>query len=1236
MARMVVVFVVPVTALVGYCLSSCADDPAGSSDAHAAPPDTNNPSDSTDTTEPTDTDDLHEREVSCPAPAEPGTFALSCSPTAALAAVQPEPHTPGMLLAIPGDLSASSHTPPAIASIVTAPNGARTYIGRRWSVDARALTILTHASAGGLIDRRDVPVGGPLAPDERRGVVQLVLDAPRQRLHALVLTDLPDGTTRDAALVTFTLDASGLPTGTPTELALDLAYELPAALALHPDGRHAYLVGASDADILHLDVDAQGDLGAVMSRHSLGNGSGKVALSVHPAGLRLFVASSELEVVTLVDGLPTAVERTLAWPAPTRVVYADPVLDYFYGQMNFVVTPRAIFRQQPVRPTSGGPGWPIQSWQLDYALLDADGQLVDGVVQTRADLSYSWLAGTADALVLAAPEIRDGVLVGTRMKRVALTDGVPDAEATNLEPFLPKSAVWQFAVAEDGVAAIPTDTLSFWSDMGVVADPVGQVRIRIKLSATPPEGGAGFGPGSVGLSIPRYNATFSTSLALSGFDETLTLDLDPYLREYPYARAVQVMLEANICAGGAAIEATLEYEDMTLGETHSETLATGVGGCYLAVFVDGNAVAYTADKPRLRTYAGQLATYAPWIDPTLGAVQPVEFPVSCSVNVGAGGDKDDFEQSLALLEGVGCNLIQTSNSPWSFSMQPAEMHARMDAHGFVRRETGAYAPNDAYFSFDPKLSVDALATWAERDVLEYVDDMGGTRDRLLFVTLADEPAWYYPDTYALAESGAGHDAFVALLQEQGFAPADLGAASWEEVLPIGQSGATDLPHRRLYYWSQRFFSQAASDGMAAARKALEKAAGHALLTPVNFNNWETWMWPSPNRPIGGAEIMNGDTGMGSFDWFYSGRTGAHTLFSEDWTLDFDLHEWIFRAQNLRSAASLGDQVFGSYVIAGLSAEIPDAVSMRALGLVGRGAKLLDYFSFGPDGLFPGNCWSERREVYPQLQQANRRVRFADHIFATGTAAAPDVAIMSAQDAMVWAQWQPEDPSVHALPSYEDARGVSLMLAHAGRDAHVFDDRAIADGLLTARGIKALYVSAPNVSAAAVAAIQSFVSAGGTLVLGPGAGERDEYDTPSAGFEGLSEGCGHIERTATLMGRDYLLAGESAYRTRLREGYPSAARDAMVGWLGAQSPTAVRVDAPMVEVLRIDAGDESAIVLINWDPEPNRCVTVRVPGGASFGSVLSSEAAPLTVERSGADLEIQLTLERVAVLKLARE
>lgn len=1214
------------SALAGICFSACSDERLTAPDP--------------DGTDARETRETHDPEANCPGPSAPTPFALSCPPAPALLAVPPEAHAPAMLLPFPGDLSAATLTPPPVASIAIAPNGARTYVGRRWVADTRALTILTHASTGRVVDQVDVDIGDTLAPGERRGVVQLVMDAPRHRLHAFVTTDLADGTSRDPELVTFVLDETGLPTGAPGRLPLDLAYALPGALALHPDGRHAYLVGAADPDIIVLDVDASGDFLPNMRRVALGEGGGKVALAVHPAGQRLFVGGSALEVVTLTDGAPSAVESTLAWPAPKRVVYPDPSLDYDTGLLNFVVTPRAIFRQQPGRPTAGGTGWPIQSWQLDYALLDADGRLIDGVVQTRADLTHSWLAAAPDALLLASPALRDGAFVGTRMRRVALSDGTPAMDATDLDPWLAKSAVWQFAASEDEVASIPTDTLSFWSDQGVASDPVGHVTLHLQVSAAPPEGGATFGPNAVTITVPRYNDTFTTTLALSRFDETLTLDLDPYLHDLAYARAIQVTLEPTICGSDATLTATVTYEHLAPGEPHgephSETLSTAVTGCYSAVFLDGNAVPYTADKPRLRTYASQLDRYLPNIDPSLGAVQPVEFPVSCSINVGAGGGADDFERSLVVLEGVGCNMFHADNSPWSFSLEPATMHARMDAHGFLRRETGVYAANDAYFSFDPKLAPDALATWAENDVLKYVDDTGGSRERLLFVTLADEPAWYFPDTYALAESGAGHDAFTALLQSEGFRPADLGAADWDAVMPISQAGATDLPHRRLYYWSQRFFSQAASDGMAAARHALEQAAGHSLLTPVNFNNWEAWMWPSPDRPIGGAEHINADTGMGSFDWFYSGRSSAHTLFSEDWTLDFDLHEWIFRAQNLRSAASLGDQVFGSYVIAGMSAEIPDALSMRTLSLVGRGAKLIDYFAFGPEGLFPGNCWSERPEVYPELQQANRRVRFADHIFATGTAVAPEVAIMSPQDAMVWAHWEDADPSVHALPSYEDARGVSLMLAHAGRDALILDDRALADGLLVSRGIKALYISAPNVSARAIDAIQAFVESGGTLVLGPGAGARDEYDTPSAGFAGLAEGCGHITRIPTLMGREYLLAGQAARRTRLRDGYPSALREAVLAGLGDASESAVRVDAPMVEVLRVDAGAESAIVLLNWDPGAARCVTLRVPGGAVFGMVTSSEPAPLTVARHDGDLEVQLTLARVAVLKLSRE
>ena len=53
--------------------------------------------------------------------------------------------------------------------------------------------------------------------------------------------------------------------------------------------------------------------------------------------------------------------------------------------------------------------------------------------------------------------------------------------------------------------------------------------------------------------------------------------------------------------------------------------------------------------------------------------------------------------------------------------------------------------------------------------------------------------------------------------------ADLGAQTWETVRPAGRSTAKDLPSRRLFYWSMRFFPHDSARYFAECTRAMEAA-----------------------------------------------------------------------------------------------------------------------------------------------------------------------------------------------------------------------------------------------------------------------------------------------------------------------------------------------------------------------------------------------------------------------------
>jgi hypothetical protein len=82
---------------------------------------------------------------------------------------------------------------------------------------------------------------------------------------------------------------------------------------------------------------------------------------------------------------------------------------------------------------------------------------------------------------------------------------------------------------------------------------------------------------------------------------------------------------------------------------------------------------------------------------------------------------------------------------------------------------------------------------------------GWKREEIAFWVTSDEPGWYYPLTYTqFNEDPAAMSDFHAYLRERGLRPKDLGRPDWSAVRLTGRKDATDLPSRRLFYWSNRF------------------------------------------------------------------------------------------------------------------------------------------------------------------------------------------------------------------------------------------------------------------------------------------------------------------------------------------------------------------------------------------------------------------------------------------------
>lgn len=146
----------------------------------------------------------------------------------------------------------------------------------------------------------------------------------------------------------------------------------------------------------------------------------------------------------------------------------------------------------------------------------------------------------------------------------------------------------------------------------------------------------------------------------------------------------------------------------------------------------------------------------------------------------------------------------------------------------------------------------------------------------------DEPGFFWPVAAPPVQtSNRVRDRWQRYLAGNGLKPADLGAATWDEVLPLGRTGAgagtnasSALTLRRRFYWSMRYAVWDATQymGNSTARLKLMMHDPQAQVY-VNFNNFGGRMFVAGNGPA----AADPDLAEFGFDWFEWARHSAATL-----------------------------------------------------------------------------------------------------------------------------------------------------------------------------------------------------------------------------------------------------------------------------------------------------------------------------------------------------------------------
>lgn len=296
-----------------------------------------------------------------------------------------------------------------------------------------------------------------------------------------------------------------------------------------------------------------------------------------------------------------------------------------------------------------------------------------------------------------------------------------------------------------------------------------------------------------------------------------------------------------------------------------------------------------------------------------------------------------------------------------------------------------------------------------------------------------------------------------------------------------QQGAEGIPLRerklvtspgaepRLYYFSHRFRAWLVAEFFRRSTKLAHRFYPRGVKTTQNMSD--------------GAVIYANMYAQGN-DYFEYFRSGAlDVALSEDWTnagATRQLCGW--NVQLLRAATREREQPIHMYVIA-YSNRKPFEVKLKAVSDVAQGAKLINLYSYTPRYLGGEVGWAESMPMIRASAELTREIGAAEDVLIDAMPVRSKVAIIYSTTADVWAAGRDLTHGNERMLTY-------LALRHAQVQSDVLNEADVEAGRLSA--YRVAYLQDVELPRRATRDIVAWVNAGGTLVLGPEAGTRDEW------------------------------------------------------------------------------------------------------------------------------------------------
>ena len=632
-------------------------------------------------------------------------------------------------------------------------------------------------------------------------------------------------------------------------------------------------------------------------------------------------------------------------------------------------------------------------------------------------------------------------------------------------------------------------------------------------------------------------------------------------------------------------------------------------------------------KARVGTMAEYNRRYWKPLEGVTAGSRPRKFPIADRF-IGD-GVRQTYREGIENLSRAGFSAIM---------VQPSRSSAELLKKFGLRVAGAVYAPPGYAFDYSPSVTPQSITTWAEQIAKPYLSAGYDPHDVALFA-MSDEPGWYYPSTFrGMIDSPVALGRFHEYLKNQGLELADVGAREWSAVRPIGRSAAHDLPSRRLFYWSSRFFAWDSARHFSVCSRELEKAFYPSF--PI-FTNWNFFAgrFYVPGPVANNPDKSSPDAAMGGHDWTEFGRMrGSTMLWTEDWFADGLAFQWSFYCARLRCAAEKSGIGYGGYVVPRVSGNREGGLLKKMLCVIGSGGKALTCYTFGPEYLFPGNCYSEKPGLLRQEAEANGIIGAAEDLLWPGKRPRAQVAILWPRSSFAWdIKGRVVDTPIQDATNFSlngstvdylcEAYNHYCALQHANIPADFVDEDD-----LNAAGLKpyrVLYVTEPNIPAEGQKAIAAWLRAGGTLVTVTGAGARDRYDEPC---RILADAAGIREEP-----RERMLISNSATLNQSGRAHGVPGDIAVFGPVGRLTRTVGTSDAHLENGLPAvvrTAVSKGQVIHFTWMPGVTYANALDKPGG--MGSDLSRSirtwiARPTRLARISAPITVDSDLIETPLL-----